>query len=121
MTQDCILTLQKKGASTDPGVEKELAGRGNKVNPLEASPATPELSSAVEEPVSNNTSSIFLVLHIQDCGKRCRAYSKEWPRPNAKAAQSKEAGNRSDQAQNGRAMMVQPFISINARNIIEHI
>ncbi|PSN72465.1 hypothetical protein BS50DRAFT_583999 [Corynespora cassiicola Philippines] len=39
-----------EGASTDPGVEKELAGRGNTVNPLEASPATPELSSAVEEP-----------------------------------------------------------------------
>lgn len=37
--------------TTDPAYEKILAGRGNKINPLEVSPASPELSRILEEQI----------------------------------------------------------------------
>ncbi|KAF1953465.1 hypothetical protein CC80DRAFT_551507 [Byssothecium circinans] len=36
---------------TDPSSQKALAGKGNMVNPLEVSPATPEVSRVMEEKV----------------------------------------------------------------------
>ncbi|OAK94046.1 hypothetical protein IQ06DRAFT_298771 [Phaeosphaeriaceae sp. SRC1lsM3a] len=33
----------------DPAISKEAAGKGNKVNPLEFSPATPDLSKTLED------------------------------------------------------------------------
>lgn len=36
------------GRGVDAGASKEVAGRGNVVNPLELSPATPELSRGAE-------------------------------------------------------------------------
>lgn len=42
----------QNSADTNPASEKEQAGRGNVVNPLEVSPASPEVSSVVEEKVS---------------------------------------------------------------------
>jgi hypothetical protein len=38
-----------EGSDTNPATEKEIAAKGNKVNPLDASPATPELSAVFEE------------------------------------------------------------------------
>lgn len=40
------------GRGVDAGASKEVAGRGNVVNPLELSPATPELSGGKEGVVS---------------------------------------------------------------------
>ncbi|KAK3215570.1 hypothetical protein GRF29_8g468201 [Pseudopithomyces chartarum] len=42
------------GRGVDAGASKEVAGRGNVVNPLELSPATPELSRGAETYVEKN-------------------------------------------------------------------
>jgi hypothetical protein len=44
--------LVKASRDTNPQSSKTAAGKGNVVNPLEISPATPELSKHFEELVS---------------------------------------------------------------------
>lgn len=41
----------------DPASQKDMAGKGNVVNPLELSPATPELSGSLEETVCETSCS----------------------------------------------------------------
>merc|ERR1712007_136954 len=46
-----VIASFKNKFATDPFVEKEIAGRGNVINPLELSPASPEMSEILDEQI----------------------------------------------------------------------